>query len=101
MFPSEHRSFIPETDPAKLKISDYKKLYGKKFSRYDKNYNTIDVTTLPDRKPTEVDFFSSKKHFKDESSINKSQSSSISKEYMPRKLTLPRLQGKYRVLDRY
>jgi hypothetical protein len=54
-----------------------------------------------DKKGTEEDFFASKRHLTDSLSINKSRSSSMSKEHAPRKLALPKLQGKYKVLDRY
>ena len=62
---------------------------------------TLDLSSVMDHKHTEEDFFKSKKHLTDSLSINKSRSSSISKEYTPRKLALPKLQGKYKVLDRY
>lgn len=88
-------------DPSKLKILEYKRLYGKKFSRYDKNSMTLDVSTVIDKKGTEEDFFASRRHLTDSLSINKSRSSSVSKEHPTRKLALPKLQGKYKVLDRY
>jgi hypothetical protein len=88
-------------DPSKLKILEYKRLYGKKFSRYDKNSMTLDLSTVVDKKITDEDFFTSKRHLTDSLSISKSRSSSVNKEYATRKLALPKLQGKYKVLDRY
>ena len=44
---------------------------------------------------------SSRRHLTDSMSVNKSRSSSVNKEYLTKKLALPRLQGKYKVLDRY
>lgn len=70
---------MPETDPAKLKILEYKRLYGKKFSRYDKNSMTIDLESILDKKIVEEDFFTAKRHLTDSLSINKSRSSSVSK----------------------
>jgi hypothetical protein len=101
MFNRESSSFAAEIDPLKLRILEYKRLYGKKFSRYDKNSMTLDVSSVIDRKVTEEDFFAAKRHLTDSLSINKSRSSSMSKEQVARKLALPKLQGKYKVLDRY
>lgn len=49
----------------------------------------------------EDDLIMSKRHLTDSVSVNKSRSSSVNKEYLAKKLALPRLQGKYKVLDRY
>lgn len=54
MFSSNnHKTFNPETDPNKMKLTEYKKLYGRKFSRYNKEANTIDITNLNDVKDKE------------------------------------------------
>lgn len=49
----------------------------------------------------EDDLIMSKRHLTDSVSVNKSRSSSVHKDYMTKKLALPKLQGKYKVLDRY
>ena len=62
---------------------------------------TLDLSMVVDKKMTEEDFFTSKRHLTDSLSINKSRSSSFTKDYTARKLALPKLKGKYKVLDRY
>lgn len=59
------------------------------------------MTTLVDRKTNDEDFFTSRKHLTDSISVSKSRSSSVNKEYMAKKLALPKIHGKYKVLDRY
>jgi hypothetical protein len=59
------------------------------------------MSTLVDRKITEDDLFTSKKHLTDSLSAKKSRSSSVNKEYTAKKIALPKIHGKYKILDRY
>lgn len=59
------------------------------------------MSTLMDKKMNEEDFFSSRKHLTDSLNVSKSRCFSVNKEYTAKKLALPKIHGKYKVLDRY
>ena len=81
----------------KFKLMQYRKYFGNKYTRLDKNSQTIEIVTKQEKKD---DVFSEKRHLKDSQSLNQSMVSSTSREHL-RKLALPRLNGRYKVLDRY
>lgn len=53
------------------------------------------------RTDDEEEYFTSRRHLTDSKSVNKSRGSSVNREFVANKLALPRLQGKYKLLDRY
>lgn len=59
------------------------------------------MSTLMDKKMNDEDLFTSKKHLTDSLNVSKIRCSSVNKEYTSKKLSLPKIHGKYKVLDRY
>lgn len=101
LFPVEHKDFSHLHEIRNYKLHDYRKHFGKKYSRLDQYSQTVDLTRLSHNKEQHnEEIFSEKKHLRDSSLLEGSRES-VEVKGPIRRLALPRLHGKYKVLDRY
>jgi hypothetical protein len=98
LFPASFTDYSQE--PREYKLSDYKKNFGRRYSRLDHLSHTIDLNSSS-MKEDKDEGFTEKKHLRDSSSVLGESKNTIDNKLLSRKLALPRLHGKYKVLDRY
>ena len=81
--------------------NDYKKHFGKGYSRFNQLNSTIDYTSNKDDPIDSI--FSEKKHLNDSqlASSSKLDTSTLRSSRISRRIALPKLHGRYKVLDRY
>lgn len=96
IFPMKFKDFGHTQDLHNYKLEDYRKHFGRRYSRLEQTSQTIDLNTTV--RTHREDPFSEKKHLRDE--VEAEQRVSGARTTF-RKLALPRLHGKYKVLDRY
>lgn len=78
---------------------DYKKHFDRGYSRFDQLHSSIEVShDKPD--PTDS-IFSERKHLNDSIELPTLGSSALRRSRVDRKIALPKLHGRYKVLDRY
>lgn len=78
-------------------MEEYQKHYGGKYSRLD--HKTLDSNKMT--KTVNEDFANQKKNLGEEQNTFFDPVSRVDTKMTSRKLALPRLHGKYQVLDRY
>ena len=78
---------------------EYKKHFDRGYSRFDQLTTSMDVVNdKPD--PTDS-IFSERKHLNDSIELPTLGSSALRHSQLNRRLALPKLHGRYKVLDRY
>jgi hypothetical protein len=80
-----------------LKLEEYKKQFGKRYSRV--GVNTIQIERVQTSREDRDELFLEKKHLKELKGAEETQSHF--RETTSRRLALPKLHGAYKVLDRY